>query len=63
MKLDFISSILDDGCIQSLDENNLQCLWCNKSFQGINYTKALAHVLGKKGMPIKSCYEKMKNPI
>ena len=33
-----------------------QCLWCNQSFQGINATKALARVLGKKGMNIKSCY-------
>ena len=35
---------------------NWQCLWCNKSFQGINATKALSHVLGKKGMHIKSFY-------
>ena len=35
---------------------NWQCLWCNQTFQGINATKALARVLGKKGMPIKSCY-------
>ena len=35
---------------------NWQCLWCNQSFQGINATKALDHVLGEKGMHIKSCY-------
>ena len=33
-----------------------QCLWWNQCFQGINATKALAHVLGKKGMHIQSCY-------
>ena len=27
-----------------------------KLFKGINSTKDLAHVLGKKGMHIKSCY-------
>ena len=37
-----------------------QCLWCNQSFQGINATKALAHVLGKKGMHIKICYVAME---
>ena len=39
-----------------LDDEKWQCLWCNTSFQGINAAKALAHVLGKKGMHIKSCY-------
>ena len=34
---------------------NWQYLWCNKFFQRINDTKALAHMLGKKGMHIKSC--------
>ena len=55
-KLDLISSTWDDDHIQRLDENNWECLWCNTSFQGINATKALAHVLGKKSMHIKSCY-------
>ena len=55
-KLDFISSILDDDHIRRLDEKNWQCLWCNHVFKGINDTKALTHVLGKKGMHIKSCY-------
>ena len=55
-KLDHISSIWDDDKILRLDEKNLQWLWCNTIFQGINDTKALAHVLGKKGVNIKSCY-------
>ena len=55
-KFYFISSIWDDDHIRRLDEKNWQCLWCNQTFQQINGTKALAHVLGKKGMHIKSCY-------
>ena len=55
-KLDFISSIWDDDHIRRLDEKNWQCLWCNQNFQGTNATKALANVLEKKGMHIKSCY-------
>ena len=55
-KLNLISSIWDDDYIWRLDEKNWQCLWCDQTFQGINATKALAHVLGKKGMHIKSCY-------
>ena len=51
-KLDFISFIWDDGHILRLDKKNWQYLWCNTSFQGINDTKALAHILGKKGMNI-----------
>ena len=54
--LDFISYIWDDDHILRLDEKNWQWLWCNTSFQGINATKDLAHVLGKKGIHIKSCY-------
>ena len=54
--LDFISSIWDDDHIRRQDEKNWKCLWCNQTFQGINATKALSHVLGKKGMHIKSCY-------
>ena len=46
-KLDFISYIWDDDCIRKLDENNWKCLWCNKTFQGINDTKSLAHVQKK----------------
>ena len=55
-KLDLISSIWDDDNIRRVDEKNWQYLWCNQTFQGINATKALDHVLGKKGMHIKSCY-------
>ena len=55
-KLDFISSIWDDDHIWRIDEKNWQCLWCNQMIQGINATKALARVLGKKGMHIKSFY-------
>ena len=55
-KLVFISSIWDDDCINRLDENNWQCLWRSKTFQGINATNYLAQVLGKRGMHIKSCY-------
>ena len=53
-KLNFISYIWDDDHIRRIDEKNWQCLWCNQTFQVINATKALAHVLGKKGMHIKS---------
>ena len=35
-------------------KKNWQCLWCNQKFQGIKATKALSHILGKKGMYIKS---------
>ena len=55
-KTDFISSIWDYDHILRLDEKNWQCLWCNQSFQGINATKALARVLVKKGMHIKTLY-------
>ena len=43
-KLDLISSIWENDHIMRLDEKNWQCLWYNKSFQGINASKALAHV-------------------
>ena len=55
-KIGSISSIWDDDHILRLDENNWQCLWCNTSLQEINATKSLDHVMGKKGMYIKSCY-------
>ena len=58
-KLYFILYIWDYDHIMRLDENNLQYLWCTKKFQGINATKALDHVLGKKGMYINICYESM----
>ena len=55
-KLDYISYIWDNDKILRLDEKNLQCLWYNTIFQVINDTKDIAHVLGKKGVHIKSCY-------
>ena len=55
-KIDFISSKWDDDHIRRLDDKNWHCLWCNQNFQGINATKALYHVLEKKGMHMKSCY-------
>ena len=55
-KIDFISSKWDDDHIRRLDEKNWQYFWCNQTFQGINATKALYHVLEKKGMHMKSCY-------
>ena len=55
-KLDIIPSIWDDDHIRRADEKNWQCLWCNQTFHRINATKALAHVLGKKGMHIKSFF-------
>ena len=55
-KLNLISSIWDDDHIPSLDEKKWQSLRCNQIFQRINGTKAIAHILGKKGMYIKSCY-------
>ena len=51
-KLDFIWSIWDYDHILRLDEKNWKCLWCNTNCQGINTTKDLAHILGKKGMYI-----------
>ena len=45
-----------------LDEKNCQVSWCNIIFQRINATKALDHVLGKKGVNIKSCYVPMQKP-
>ena len=40
---------------------NWQCLWCNQNIQIINATKAIAHILGKKGIHIKSfCFAKDK---
>ena len=64
MKLDFISYIWDDDCIQRLDENKWQCFWCNNIFQVINATKVLDRVLVTKGVYIKSCYASMdKYPL
>ena len=62
-KLDSISSIWDNDHILRLDEKKWYCLWCNKSFQGINATMALAYILGKKGMHIKVVMFLRKNLI
>ena len=62
-KLDFISSIWDDDHIQMFDENKWQCLWCNKIFQGINATEALARVLKKRVCILKTFTQPWKNPI
>ena len=58
--LDFISSIWDYDHILRLGGNKWQYLWCNKTFQRINATKALAGILGKKGVHIKICYVKLE---
>ena len=54
-KLVFVSSVCGNDHILRLDENNWQCLWCTKLFQGINATKDIAHVMGKKGVHLKRC--------
>ena len=46
---------MDDDHILILDENNWQFLWCNTNFQGINAIKAIARLLRKKVIHIKSC--------
>ena len=48
-----IESIWDDDHIEKLEDNQWKCLWCGFTFQGINVTKALAHVIGTKCMHIK----------
>ena len=53
--LSYISSIWEDKNIEKLKDNQWECLWCNVKFQGINSTKALAHVIGTKSMNIKIC--------
>ena len=58
--LDCILSIWDDDHIHRVDETNWRCLWFNKISQGINSTKYLAQVLGKKGMHIKICFAYME---
>ena len=50
-----IKLIWDDDHIEKLEDNQWKCLWCNFTFQGINATKALAHVIGTKCMHIKRC--------
>ena len=63
MKLGVISSSLDDDRIQRLDENTWQCLWCNKTFQVINDTNYIAHVLGEKSMQINYYSDNIKASI
>ena len=53
--LSYISFILKDEHIEKLKDNQWKCLWCDVKFQGINATKALAHVIGTKSMHIKRC--------
>ena len=50
-----ISSIWEDKHIEKLEDNQWKCLWCDVKFQGINTTKALAHVIGTKSMHIHRC--------
>ena len=50
-----IKSIWDDDHIEKLEDNQWKCLCCDFTFQGINATKSLAHVIGTKYMHIKQC--------
>ena len=50
-----IKSIWNEDHIEKLKDNQWKCLWCDFTFQGINATKALAHVIGTKCMHIKRC--------
>ena len=50
-----MKSIWEDDQIEKLEDNQWKCLWCDITFQGINVTKALAHVIGTKSMHIKRC--------
>ena len=50
-----IKSIWDDDDIEKLEDNQWKCLWCDFTFQVINATKALAHIIGTKCMYIKKC--------
>ena len=53
--LSYIKSFWEDKHIKKLEDNQWKCLWCDVKFQGINATKALAHVIGTKIMHIKRC--------
>ena len=53
--LNSIKSIWEGDHIEKLEDNQWNCLWCDFTFQGINTTKALAHVIGTKSMHIKRC--------
>ena len=47
-----IKLIWEDEKIEKLKYNQWKCLWCDFTFQGVNATKALAHVIGTKCMHI-----------
>ena len=49
-------NIWDDDCIESLDENNQKCIWCDNKFQVINDTKDISHVLVTKDVYTNSCF-------
>ena len=51
--LSIIKPIWEYKHIDKLDDNQWKCLWCDVTFQGINATKALAHVIGTKIVHIK----------
>ena len=53
--LSSIKSIWEDKHIEKLEDNQWKCLWCDVTFQGVNATKALPHVIGTKSMHIKQC--------
>ena len=53
--LSSISSIWEDEHIENLEDIQRKYLWCDAKFQGINTTKALAHVIGTTCMHIKKC--------
>ena len=50
-----IKSIWDYDHIENLEDNQWKCLWCDFTFQGINATKDLAHVIETRCMHIKRC--------
>ena len=52
-----IKSICEDDQIENLKDNQWKCLLCDVTFQGINATKALAHVIGTKSMHINQCID------
>ena len=56
IKINMKLNIWDDDCIERLDENNQKCIWCDNTFQVINNTNDLSHVLGTKGVYTKSCF-------
>ena len=50
--LSSIKSIWEDKYIENLKDNQWKCLSCDVTFQGLNATKVLAHVIGTKSMHI-----------